>query len=728
MRTPAQLTTVALGLVALLAPPPALAAKPAAAPEAERGCGKLSLVQAWSGNFSLSVNLTDTRPASPGAAGLENRHTWNLGGKIALEPVIDEGQRRENRWIGEPQAFGGKVRTEHRPLGGDPATEYRIISEGTSLVENQNVAALQLDCANRTYRLDLTVGELKLDQRIELSPALKAFCKQAKGASAEEEGGALAGQMVCALVEGQQEAFEKRKGTFGVSVAVEDRPFDPDKPILSGSGKFGSSIDRYDLTPIQVDLSWSVSPGKESPAELVFDIPNPQGYEDWLPAPKPEDAGGVRYEGGAPMVVTVKLQPKKAGEGTPKGRIDFTLEDVSRHAGRCNNFPRDLAAKDDLRFAEKQPDERVVVDGPKAAHTKVDVSEVRVAVEATDTGASGRLKATCEKLSLKAEYKPTGKTFLAIPKDDDDNHVADGWEKKMGVGPSHPADWDEDDQPSGQKTKGDGIGLYGEYRGFVVLEDGQRVHKRTNPLSKEIFVIDDKKILDRSRWKAFSGIDALEVDDTLTRAGGDPTASRIVDYRGGEGVGGHKYAVRLSSVPGMMDSDCRGELVLGCTQWAAGACPRTADYAKVFPDRIRNYIFFRARWLQVALEQPDSPQGQALAKSGLPRWLAERALEQFGETAREGLARQLVTLVAIHEVGHACGLPGHLHVDEESGKEVEGSTGEKACTMRYQDQADKSDFSILQSLFKPEASLPGHYGAFCRAGPTPCFPQFNVKD
>src|SRR5208283_4795057 len=93
-----------------------------------------------------------------------------------------------------------------------------------------------------------------------------------------------------------------------------------------------------------------------------------------------------------------------------------------------------------------------------------------------------------------------------------------------------------------------------------------------------------------------------------------------------------------------------------------GQCrsPKDADSCKVFPDRITAKIEDLYQWLGLALAQPTSPQGQELAGAGFPPWLAQRALDSLRVPAiREALVRQFITQIAIHEVGHACGLSDH---------------------------------------------------------------------
>lgn len=94
-------------------------------------------------------------------------------------------------------------------------------------------------------------------------------------------------------------------------------------------------------------------------------------------------------------------------------------------------------------------------------------------MEALDTGACGTLQATCEDLGLIAEDERTKLQSISIPMDDNYYRVADAWEEEKGIkGENLLADWDEE-VVAGQKSKGDSITLYENYRGFMVLKNGK---------------------------------------------------------------------------------------------------------------------------------------------------------------------------------------------------------------------------------------------------------------
>ena len=149
-------------------------------------------------------------------------------------------------------------------------------------------------------------------------------------------------------------------------------------------------------------------------------------YASWLPAPDAKEMQGIRFTPSSRLAVKARIQPKQGAGEARSARIEFHLEDVTRHAGVCGNYPRGGADKDDLKFADEQP-EGIVVEG-KTAHTTDDVTEATVYVQATDVAAWGRITASAPKLSLRALYKPANTYSLTIPRDDDGNKIADAWE------------------------------------------------------------------------------------------------------------------------------------------------------------------------------------------------------------------------------------------------------------------------------------------------------------
>lgn len=466
----------------------------------------------------------------------------------------------------------------------------------------------------------------------------------------------------------------------------------------------------------------------DPPDEEMTFVPA-ESYDSWIPAPIPESMPGFRVTpAGTPLRITVKIQPKKGSGEVREDVIHFNLQDVTRHKGNTGNYPSGGAEKDDLRFAAEQ-DSGIVVDGPTSAHTKEKVSEATVAVEALDTAAYGKITANAPALELKAIYKPTNTYALVIPRDDDNNKIADAWERQMGL-PHQPNIQADKDTVSGQDRAGDGLTVFDEYRGLVIFENGARVHKRFDPRVKEMFIVDEGGIFDPALWLSASGITAYKIDESMIAGGPDPEESRVVNFNAS---GDHKkYAVRVLTMPGNDDPDDPGNKNPSTGYTACGQClmPKDSDYCKVFPTRIRKEMEGLYRWLSVAVAQSGSPEGQELASLGLPPWLPQRALEQLrNPEAREALVRQMIAQNAIHEVGHAVSLSDHK---KGSPKGAEDPVRE--CPMYYPATVTYRRFVVLQTLFRPDSSLPMRYTKFCRglaalqAQGFNCYARINVAD
>jgi hypothetical protein len=446
--------------------------------------------------------------------------------------------------------------------------------------------------------------------------------------------------------------------------------------------------------------------------EMVFVTTD--AYQSWIPAPMPDQLPGVTVTPSPSRLrVTVKIQPKQSSEAR-RGKIQFELQDVTRHRGGTGNYPPKGSEKDDLKFADEQPD-GVVLDGPKSAHTAEAVSESSVVIEALDTAAWGRLTAKALDLDLKAIDKATNTYSLTIPRDTDGNKIADAWE---GQALDPQAD---DEEVSGQNAKGDGLTVAAEYRGFVVLENDRKVLRRLNPKRKELFVIDAGGIFDTAAWERASEIVAYKLDESMVQ-GGSGRESRIVNFLSPSDR--PKYAVRLETMSGTTDPDDpkgAGSEWGYTTDWPISS-PKDAVTCRVFKDRIRATMNELYLWLGKALTVPGSPEEAELNELGLPRFVAQNALSQLSGGGLDQLVNQLIRYSAIHEVGHALGVPGHVNDKGE-----EEASGPKICPMRYRTKKGSQRGLILQVLFGPDAALPGETKMFCRTE-FDCFRKLNVKD
>jgi len=181
-------------------------------------------------------------------------------------------------------------------------------------------------------------------------------------------------------------------------------------------------------------------------------------------------------------IVSIRAKIKNKGV---KGKFLFRLEEVSTEKGYCMNAGDQ--SDHDLEFIEQSgfdppEDEGLTIETLDA------VSETSVQIQANDYGAWGKLKVRVivdgEEFQGEAE---DGKEYVTIPRDDDEDHIADRWEEHFSVD-IEGAETDEDGIPEAAQS-GDGFSNYEEYRGFEV--NGYWEEYAFDPTYKDLFIYDE---------------------------------------------------------------------------------------------------------------------------------------------------------------------------------------------------------------------------------------------
>lgn len=229
---------------------------------------------------------------------------------------------------------------------------------------------------------------------------------------------------------------------------------------------------------------------QEGEAQTEVELVPPDGYEQWMPqGDKDEktigndiDVGIVAHAKGDPSL----KPPKKVLKYT------ITLEDTSQEKGVDCNWPDpDRATTDyDMKIDPDNGWIKVPDDKGQSAETKQEgLTEFRVTINSYDWGGYAKLKVVAELeggQSVVAHVRGhSDQVFLAIPQDDNNNHIADWWEHFFDLKNTDPSA-DDDDFPQGDGDKGDSIALYDEYRGFHI---GGK-HDRLSPELKDLFIVD----------------------------------------------------------------------------------------------------------------------------------------------------------------------------------------------------------------------------------------------
>lgn len=299
---------------------------------------------------------------------------------------------------------------------------------------------------------------------------------------------------------------------------------------LSGSHEFLAMLQPFEVDPqftkkipleapwAQMKVNWTLTPAGEEDVEAV--IETPKGYKEWKPAAeKTEDKAGP-----FPMIVNARLHKKgeKDKPANRRARFRFELVETTKEKGVCLNWPANNPQDTyDLRIEQNNNKDLEVKDGKEGqkAETKKNSSGASVVISCFDWGAFTRLKVTAilddEYGSEVVAYLDSDKSKheLRIPKDDDENYIADCWEKDKIYGKK--AETDDESSSEGDREPGDGLTLYEEYRGFME----NKVHRWGDPEKKDFFIRIDKKVGQKVKpgIKLFENLAKLKVFSELTK-------------------------------------------------------------------------------------------------------------------------------------------------------------------------------------------------------------------
>jgi hypothetical protein len=240
---------------------------------------------------------------------------------------------------------------------------------------------------------------------------------------------------------------------------------------------------------VQGSVSWSLAPKSLTPVELIVDIPD---YQNWLPEPS---LTGDQV--GSKLLVNVRLQAR--GGGAPNDQIEalrINLENVSREPGIAGNAPLDPPLIEDwgdlVLRAEDNPGMKITSKGGNHAVAVSSANPARVVIGARDGGAYGILRV--DALLKSGRYvdgtlqeRPLLRD-IPIPRRTLPSKVGDAFRVATSALGDDDSD-DETDPPGNPMSKGDGLTLYEEYRGF--FQDGKFF--RGDPKKKDFFICNLQK-------------------------------------------------------------------------------------------------------------------------------------------------------------------------------------------------------------------------------------------
>lgn len=216
-------------------------------------------------------------------------------------------------------------------------------------------------------------------------------------------------------------------------------------------------------------------------------------YDQWLPEGPSADHGEDTR--GNSIAFKVMLVDKKKPSGEDPG-MDFDVQynlipnSISKEKGYCINYPLNSNDENpDIKFdADLMKSEKATVTDIEVKSADFKGKDVIAILTSWDYGSYAKMKVLVtpkEGSPIYAHFQNDKKTEISIPKDDNNNHIADYWEDTTKIfGNKYDANWDKETQ-DGNSNVGDGISLYEEYRGVFSLGK----HIRLDPKKKELFVI-----------------------------------------------------------------------------------------------------------------------------------------------------------------------------------------------------------------------------------------------
>ena len=346
------------------------------------------------------------------------------------------------------------------------------------------------------------------------------------------------------------------------SAGVTEQPLPERGMILSGSVTketplSGSSGGVRSEGAQRVTTTWTFKPRGRVTARLFIE-PGP-GYATWVPEGSDSPLGI-----GSSQLVRLVLEGVNGGPATVMPtRVRVRLVEVSREKGISLNWPRNGGTEPDLFFRrERMENVREVRNEGQEAILEGGMTQWTLPVFSNDYGAFGKLMAEAELpggviVSGEVRGAPT-LDRLALPKDDNENRIADAWERSVGARSTVP-DSDDDDTLPPMAMKGDGLTLYEEYRGLRTVD---APHQRLDPNRPDFFFLDHARLVNVVQWESITGFAAHRLEWQHMKFGSEASAldvarsteKRHVDHNEGHAKGQQAHAVWVHANRGLDDA------------------------------------------------------------------------------------------------------------------------------------------------------------------------------
>ena len=235
-----------------------------------------------------------------------------------------------------------------------------------------------------------------------------------------------------------------------------------------------------------------------------------------------------------------------------EGFFKFYLEDVSQHPGYCMNAPNPVPSSgqhsdswNDMRFQIGQPGVNISGSQDNIAESTIKHNEQEIVIASQDYGGWGKLRCVAEirlpsggSIFCDAVVPLTGGNSIKLPKDNDNNDIADAWSFNTG---NSVDDLDQLPGVSGNGNTGDGLSRFEEYRGFLLADSTTH---RLDPTVPNFFLWND----DQLPVSAFESASHLSV---CAIAQNGMAANKKVNFANDSYHVKNQYAVTIVNIDGL---------------------------------------------------------------------------------------------------------------------------------------------------------------------------------
>ena len=448
--------------------------------------------------------------------------------------------------------------------------------------------------------------------------------------------------------------------------------------VLSGSeiitDRFNlwGSLDNTGQWSVRAD--WNIYPADMEVPEVFIGYNDEEGGKQWIP----EDENAVE----AKMTWKGQVKPEA---------IEWTLYNVSAEPG-TNLNSKDRNTDFDLSFdlAEVSKGYHLVRTDYGYVIRKegnISVGRESIRIQSLDFGAYGQLsgKIKVNGTWWEAKQEDLGVPWLPVPWDKNNNMIADEWEKQVGIlGKNYSAIWDEDSEPEGQFSSGDGFTLYEEYRGFTEMGNAlakatnvqvKDQHVRMDPGYKDVFIYDQDGLF-KTHYAPTNAakLNWHYIDFDLVQKSG--TLEVNPEYRCINFNSSHKLFLKDQYAIYLVNDHLSPDPKI----------PKDAGYNNTHASYtdIKNY---RAAFpLKCVYRVSIYPTGMDNALAGL------------SPTVKTRVKGEILTTTVIHEVGHALGIRHHWDSPSRTITDQSTTMGVLNCALRYETSSERSNANTQNFL------------------------------